>query len=283
VDLAAAGECFGLSGKTVRRYLAQGLSLGFFASVKVQAGEAVIYYNSLPRVCLALGLYDFGVGAKVEVGEIRFNRVLATELVAQKLQRQSKYKAGQESGVKPIAEEKIFESSDASNGGKFKGFFRTDRFIGVSSNFATYGASQQTIAERSGKSPETVKRRLSAKYRDRNSLERINRIQPIRHIPFDQVQEEPLKQSLFERLLKDSEATDRTVFFTNTANGRMGKGFMLHGQFFKYEPNVYELTHNLTSCRAARSRFKVFVAKNQSKVGPFMVNTDLNSRKTQSA
>jgi hypothetical protein len=254
VDVKEAAKCFGLSTKTIQRYISQGKSLGFFACVQSTSVIARIYYRSLPNVCHVLDVIDIGATAIVNVEKIRLNRVLATELAAQKLQQQSKYKASKEHKAEPMGEENLFDSFDNSSEGKFNGFFRTDRFLAVSNNFATYGASQQGIAFNLGKSPETIKRRFSAKYRDRNNLPQIDRIQLLRHIPTVQVQEEPIKQSLFERQFSGDK--DRVIYFTDSSTNRIGKGFEMYGEFFQYEPNIYNLQHKLVSCRATRKRLK---------------------------
>lgn len=171
-------EFFDRSVYTIRRWLAWGRQLGLFREKLKLGNKYRVYYSSVTRVAMAVGVSDLGAIAEEGLERIKDLKFAATEATALRLQNQSRHKelsnhSHESVRAKVIDPERVL-SSELGIGAILT---RKGRFTFVKINTFAIGATQQHIARTLGRHPSTVQRRLGDSYRKKRSLNPVVKTQ----------------------------------------------------------------------------------------------------------
>ena len=261
--------------QTIRRYLSQGKAIGLFRSVDRTAGRCTVYLASLFAVAHKHGIQQLGAFARVGVEDLGRLKMLATEIEAESLQRQSahqKRKELKQAGRQRLSSiDRIFrlESSEKSRGAKDRKKMPLkqklkrsvihvgSRAVFVSSRFTVFGGSQAAIAKRLGRSDRTVRKRLSNTHRQRINAARTESGKPL--LPLIRKKQVCQLQSVQKQdwgaIVRSSQDVGQLDIAREAS--RMFNSF---GQVFRAGCNIYYLAIELTGKRQAKRRYKQFSA-----------------------
>ena len=155
LSIDAASRFFKLSKRQIKRYLTDGVKLGFFRGVYTTASNIVlVYYSSSINAALALGLESLGAIASVPVEEIKNLRRTATKIAVLANQRASEFRQKSKKLAGTILDPAdALKPSGIASGGIL---FRTRRYLIVKANCQVVGGSQKTAAQKLGRSETTV-------------------------------------------------------------------------------------------------------------------------------
>lgn len=155
LSIETACKFFNRSKRQIKRYLADGVRLGFFrATYAIRADVILVYYTSTIKVALALGLRNLGAIAQVPIQEINNLKRTATKIAVLANQRASEYcqKSKKLAGTIIDPADALKPSGIASGGI----LFRTRRYLIVKASAQLVGGSQKTAAKKLGRSQTTV-------------------------------------------------------------------------------------------------------------------------------
>lgn len=245
--LTAASLILKRSPGHIRKLLSAAKNSGLIRSYKQRGDWITVYYSSLEKAIAIAGIDKLGPIAAINVDDLRNLHIIATEVEAQNLQRQSFYcqrleeveqikSRGDDPGktltqiVKPIDLHTCEKPARVLAKG--------DRFIYCESGFRFYGGSQVSVAQLRGLSPASVSRHLSNSYRlvptpvrgFRDDLPPVIKKQLVEKLP--QLKQMPPKLCLEDGL------------------------FFMHGDWWKPHCNVYLLDHRLVSAKRRRARIQ---------------------------
>lgn len=160
LSIEAACKFFEVSKRQIKRYLADGVRLGFFRGVYTTASNIVlVYYSSSINVALALGLETLGAIASVPIKEIKNLRRVATKIAVLANQRASEFRQKSKKLAGTIIDPAdALKPSGIASGGIL---FRTKRYLIVKASAQLVGGSQSTAAKKLGRSETTVCSHLS--------------------------------------------------------------------------------------------------------------------------
>ena len=237
VELAA--QIFGVTPRTVQRWLEQGCKRGWFREVINGAeNNKTIYYTSLAKVAAKLGLSGLGAIADVSIDQIigrSETKALCTLLDALYKQKQSYFAA--RSAEKGQGKKRILKPWEVAASEKSPG---ARAMKVVSEPFKCPGASIAGIAKDSGWSVSTIKRRLSNQWRKDRDIECVSK----RRIAI--AIDDP-------GLLHEMGEANETFLIQGSKVLRIwsdsGRNTLL-----RMGCNVYDAAHELLSCRRLRWR-----------------------------
>jgi len=246
-SLKAASFILKLSAGRIRTLLREAKSSGLIRNYKQKGDWVKVYYSGLEKAIAIAGVDQLGPVAAIKVDDLRNLHIIATEVEAQNLQRQSFYLQRREEveQIKSRGDDpsktltQIVKPIDLHTCGKpARVLGKDDRFIYCESDFCFYGGSQVSIAQLRGLSPTTVSRHLSNSYRlvptpvrgFREDLPPVIKKQLVEKLP--QLKQMPPKLCLEEGL------------------------FSMHGDWWKPHCNVYLLDHRLVSAKRRRARIQ---------------------------
>lgn len=246
-SLELAAHLLNLSKKRVYDLLGEAKKSGLIRERKRKGDQVTVYYTSFEKVVAIAGLEKIGPIAAIDIDDLSYLNILATEIEAQHQQKLSLYCKRQEEIAKLKAQGKDPEKipSRIVQPGNLhtcdrpaRVLVRGSRFLYCDSEFEFYGGTQEAIANNRGVSASTVSRHLSNAHRTKSTPIRQKRsgIPPI------------IKKQLLEKLphLKGMPAT------LCTEDGLL----FLHEHWWKPHPNIYLLEHRLVSARRRRSRIQ---------------------------
>ncbi|MDZ7970496.1 MAG: hypothetical protein RM368_37160, partial [Nostoc sp. DedSLP03] len=169
---------FDRSVYTIRRWLKWGRQLKFFRAIAKLGNKYRVYYSSVTRVAIAVGITDLGAISQEDIQRLKDLKFAATEATALRLQNQSRYKElsnhNHESVKAKVIDPEQVLSSELGMGAILT---RKGRFTFVKYNTFAVGATQQRIAKTLGRHPSTVQRRLGNSYRQKRSLDPVVKTQ----------------------------------------------------------------------------------------------------------
>lgn len=160
ITISEIYKFFERSPKQIKRWLADGLKLGFFRNYKKLAlGKYVIAYTSALKVAQKLGIDSLGAIAQIPLEGLKDLRRYSTKISALAQQRATEYRqyAKKVSGYKLNIAEALQPSGIASGGI----LFRTKRYLVCKPSTQLIGGSQQGIARKMGRSEATIQRHLA--------------------------------------------------------------------------------------------------------------------------
>ena len=245
--LKGASQILGRTPGHIRKLLCAAKHSGLIQNYK-QAGDWItVFYSSLERATAIADLDKLGPVAAINIDGLRNLHIIATEVEAQNLQRQSFYcqRLEEVEQIKSRGDDpgktstQIVRPIDLHTCGKpARVLGKGDRFIYCESGFRFYGGSQVSIAQLRGLSPTTVSRHLSNSYRlvptpvrgFRKDLPPVIKKQLVEKLP--QLKQMPPKLCMEEGL------------------------FSMHGDWWKPHCNVYLLDHRLVSAKRRRARIQ---------------------------
>ncbi len=168
LSIEAACKFFNRSKRQIKRYLTDGVRLGFFRTTyTIRADVVLVYYSGTVKTALTLGLKTLGAIAQVPIKEIKNLKRVSTKIAVLANQRSSEFcqKSKKLAGT-------ILDPADALRpSGIASGaiLFRTSRYLIVKALTQLVGGSQKTAGRKLGRSQTTVCSHLS----DLNSLEKL--------------------------------------------------------------------------------------------------------------
>jgi len=231
ITIADAAEALKRSPVTIKRYIRQGVANKLFTGVvKRDSGTYTIYYRSLHKVAIELGLESLGAAFEVGIEDLPHLKLLATQAQAQSLQRASRFQRTREAKKGVQRAEEFLAPSFNSGGGKGQILFYGLCTTYVSAEVETFGGSQQQVGEILGRSRRTINRRLNNAYRRKKGLSPLWRKQ--------------IAQESREAAVR--------------INGKFAtpRFFSRKGRAFKLLCNVYAEDLVLRPIRYSRSKFK---------------------------
>lgn len=246
-SLLAAKRILNRGFSTIRRYLAQAHQKGLIRCYRLKGDWVEIYYASLERAARAAGLDAIGPIADINLEQLEDLNIIATEVEADALQRESFYAA------KLNEQERLKEKNQSSDirmtdpmtliaptcgrPARVLGWIN-DRWVLVSEGFIPYGGSQKAIASRRGVSPRTINRHLSNRYRLQPSPIRDYRagVAPV------------LKRQIAQRMRSSTAWICRQF--------ERGRVLEIGSRYFYARVNIYALPHELIPSRFRRRAYK---------------------------
>lgn len=272
--------------RTIKRYLNPETNKDFDALFRnvTRNGKShvTVYVRSLQSLCKRWNIRDLGAIAEVPITDLAAHKLLATELEGQKLQEQSRRAAKKAAGFEPLPRDLIFATGDRVGSKELPSvednepgqmaisakqneddevdqnqpllyasrvkriLHRTPNRCFVAPNTKTYGGSQITLGDRTGRSRSTIKRRLSNAKRQKKGLEPINRTQII--MLLDNEQRDSIQVSgSFDKV---------EIYFKE--GDRLMKGFERGEKktVYVYRPNVYAFERELKNQRRLQQKVK---------------------------
>lgn len=168
-SIESACKFFKHSKRQIKRYLADGVRLGFFRPTYAISNDVVlVYYSSAIKTALSLGLDNFGAIASVPIKEIKNLRRTATKIALLANQRASEFRQKSKKLAGTILDPAdALKPSGIASGGIL---FRTKRYLIVKANCQLVGGSQTTAAKKLGRSQTTVCNHLA-------NLDPLNKLQ----------------------------------------------------------------------------------------------------------
>jgi hypothetical protein len=256
-SLQAAATITKLKPDTIRGYLRDAKKSGLIHNYKQKGNWVTVYYLSFEKAITLANLKKLGPIAAIKIDDLANIHIIATEVEAQHLQRQSFYhqrlkeveqikSRGDDPGETPtqlIAPTTLLHPSVKPA----QVLARTERFICVDSDFRCYGGSQETITSSRGISTATVSRHLSNSYRLAASPVRKFREELPPIIKKQVVERLPLPQNMPPKICVEEGL------------------FSMFGEWWKPHCNVYLLDHRLVSARRRRGRIEAAIDKRDDK------------------
>lgn len=174
----ALAELMELSVPTIKRYFRQGKKLGLYRDILKPRGQETItvYLSSLSEVCKRHNIENWGACTDIYASELKNIRLITTQATAQKVQQQSRHLARKQAASSSTRTGRNQKQQPG------KVLRRTDRFVYVSNDYASFGASQKTIGQRIARNERTVRRRLSNSVRQAKGLPTLDRKQTIKQV-----------------------------------------------------------------------------------------------------
>lgn len=174
MSIEAAAMILGYSENRIYKLLREAQRKGLIHRYHLRRdGWVRIFYASLERVSKAARLTELGRIAEIEIKDLKYIGIIATELEAEEQQERSFHAAQkasleqQEEGNLKKFDTSLIHPEKLTNSpcrmGRVLGV--GERFLRVSEGFVPFGASQETIAKNRGVSVRTVQRHLSNGYR----------------------------------------------------------------------------------------------------------------------
>ena len=151
---------FERSPKQIKRWLVDGLRLGFFGGFKkLPLGSYEIYYTSTLKVARALGIDSLGAIAQVPLEKLKNLRQYASKISVLAQQRATEYRqyGKKVSGYKLNIAESLQPCGIASR----VILFRTKRYLVCHPRTQLVGGSQKSTAVKMGRAEITIQRHLS--------------------------------------------------------------------------------------------------------------------------
>jgi len=251
--LLGASRILNLSKKRVYTLLFEAKKSGLIREWKKKGDQVNVYYASFDKVVAIAGLEDIGPIAAINIDELSYLNIIATEIEAQHLQRASLYRLRQEEieqiksqgldpGKTPSEIVRPIDLHTCDHPARVLG--KGDRFIYCESGFRFYGGSQRAIADNRGLSAATISRHLSNSYRLLLSPVRECRgnLPPI------------VSRQLVEKLPRLQEFSSPKLLIQDGL-------FKMHGDWWEPHCNVYLLDRRLVSARRRRSRIQSSIDK----------------------
>ncbi len=243
--LKAASLILKRSPGHIRKLLRAAKNSGLIRHYNQRGDWITVYYSSFANAIAIAGLRKVGPIASINIDNLRNLHIIATEVVAQYLQRSAFYQQrreeieqmgpGEPSGI-PTPTQLIAPVSSPTCQKLGRVIGTSQRFIFCKSGFPFYGGTQESIAKLCDQSLSTVSRHLSNKYRLVAS--------PVRKFREDLP---PLpKKQLLERLPHLQNMPSELCYEDGL--------IFLGGEWFKPHPNIYLLNHRLVSARCRRSQ-----------------------------
>lgn len=257
--LEDAAATLNRSVSTVRRLLGGARAKGLLRHFETHKNVCTVYYSSLARIAVAVGLQELGGIGEIEAGEIQNLTVRATEIEAQSLQRESIHaaveaekerlkKAGRSKSAckqtRLIGPATLFCPPSVHLAGVLG---RKNRWIYVTERFVPYGAHQESVARARGVSSRTVQRHLSNTYRFQPS--------PVRG--YRSELDHCFKGQIAQRQ-KRSASPRSAEFWDSATAGELLYSYSrffraVDGRWFLARPNVYYPSQTLVRCRYRRA------------------------------
>lgn len=260
-DIEFAAATINRSISSVRRLLAGAKAKGLFHHFTTKGNICTTYYTSFQVVAAKAQLETIGHIAEITLDELPHLNIIATEVMAQGLQKSSYWNAKevnrkQKNAIKPIHPEDVLIKPPCGTLARVLGFSQNTRWMFVTEKFVHYGVSQETIAEHRGLHPQTVKRHLSNHYRLQPSpvMGRRSDLPPIHKKQL--AQRLPRKQAALVGLAKQFKALE--------ASGRYLK---VEDRVFYARTNLYYPTYTLVPCRKRRKYYQNFLSSENSRRG----------------
>jgi hypothetical protein len=221
IDITKAIATLGVGKASLRRYAVHGQKLGLFRHYKRKGGIIRVYYTSLSKVCLIAKLPNWGGTVEINESDLLRLKSIAAEVTAKVLQTSSRFlaKRDRKRGVPSVKQ--LLNSSLCSRGVTGKKLQVGKRFISVSEDMPTFGATQAKMADLTGRSTRTINKRLSNSDRAKYDLPPIFRRQ----------------------ILKQ---TGYAIRMSKMGISRIGKVkfFRTRDRAFESRPNVYSFDHS---------------------------------------
>lgn len=201
-SVEAAAAILNKGESTIYRYLKSARDLGLLRYYKVEQGWCHCYYSSLAKVAASIGLEDLGPIARIEISQLRYLKILATEIETQEMQRRSfiaakaefklykkqNYEDERRGKIKfpRLTDKLLIQTSDLIPPTPVEQLFtppcdtvarvlgKNNRFLFVSEGFKRYGGSQDLIASLRNISTTTVGRHFQNNYRLTPTPNRLN-------------------------------------------------------------------------------------------------------------
>ena len=174
-DIRVAAAALNRSIYTIRRWLKWGIKLNLFRSVStIGYGTRRVFLSGIVSILRSNNISSLGAIGSVEVSRLVELPIVATELQAESLQRQSKFLAERQHKRKAAGPSEILTPSQSASGGIL---FRGGRFTFLRAGGIAYGGSHRGMATRLGRHESTVQRHLTDHYRDRHSLPPVRKTQ----------------------------------------------------------------------------------------------------------
>lgn len=312
LPLATVIELLNTSEATIYRWLIKGKAKGAFRSYWISTGVLTVYLGALTKVCWELNVRDWGEVGECALPAAKWNvRAQVTGIVTQKLQQRSRYAANHK--LKPDYRKHFGaphpsellghkgQSSLKSDVGEVPCVLHiSDKRIFVSKNFVVFGANQKSIAEKLELSDRTVrrhhkitgvvKRQICQKKRDYAWIPRaLDNESPKffgwedgdpnkpTHIGYQLKGEKLLFSDGIPMGYRKKEVNQYTI----PAQGFHNRFFKVGKETFMSKCNIYREEVDLTTMRAARRKWKKFLASQtgtvtvSAKNGPPGVSTIL--------
>ncbi|MEG4328293.1 bifunctional DNA primase/polymerase [Microcoleus sp. herbarium5] len=243
--LLAASRILDRSKHRVRRLLCEAKKSGLIRNFHQKGDWVKVYYTSFEKAVALTDLEKVGPIAAIDIDDLSWLHILATEIEAQYQQKLALYCKRQEEieklkaqGLDPDKIPSRIVQPGALHTCELPArvLARGSRFLYCEWEFLFYGGKQETIANNRKVSPGTVGRHLSNSYRMKST--------PVRH----QRSDVPpiLKKQLLEKLPALEEMPARLL-------SQAGLIF-LQDNWWEPHPNIYLLEHRLISARRRRSR-----------------------------
>ena len=223
-----------------------------FTSVIKSHGSCTLYYTSLVKLAIGLGLTkeDFGAIGRISLKELGRLSYAATEIQTDWLQKKAHYAHAKEIEEQARKDEKrpwvdritsIFEGKSFDYAHEGKRTTKDERYYLVSSNFTFNGVPQSHIAKTLGVSTRTVQRRLSNTQRSRFGYPEVRKYQLARR--------QALTTENWEKLAISCGEMESANEFRRLFNWK--------GRVYKAEQNVYWLPVELVRKKGLRREFAI--------------------------
>lgn len=239
ISIESAAIILNRSQSSIYRLLREGRASGLFRSYGRHGGWMRIFYSSPKQLAAIAGLGSIGSILQLDISELKYLRILATDSQALHLQNQAFYV------LKHDYKQDLIKASDLLTSDKLPGGIKkVGRFCLTEADFIPYGGSQQTIAARRGLSIRTVQRHLSNKYRLSSTPIREQRraISSIQKVQILQKHPDQFRAAISQKLYPDEAP----------------KLILYGGQYYQPRCNIYEFDLEL--------RRKLWLRKSYQKI-----------------
>lgn len=238
VKIYEACQEFDKSRATIRRWMRDGLKLGFFRYVeKIKSGVYKIYYSSISHIVTKYDILYLGEIVELTNDQLKHIKIHATEANAIGSQTKSFY-AATNGGKRKLVKRTLSAKNLCSKSKRI--LFLSDRFILTNPAYIIYGASQEYIAKQSGYHKSTIQRRLDDKYRISHGLKPVTKKQQCKRIDKEYAELE-FKENKF----LDSEGEENQLVFHSEKYKDLA--------FIPYT-NIYDIDLTLRSQRYLRAK-----------------------------
>lgn len=189
LNITHMADTLHLSRRTIKDYVRRCREKGYFRWISWVSSDWVeVSYTGLPKV-IATKSGPGNLQAHIGLADLKHKKAILVAAIAKSKQEQSYHNVweGIEApkefrGYHMLSYDEVFggRASVTASGGRSFVQFRTRRFTFVKAETPTFGASIPTMAKEIGRSPRTVRRRLSASYRAKLSTRLGSKLDPIR-------------------------------------------------------------------------------------------------------
>ena len=253
ISIGRIREVLGVSETTAWRYYTD---QRLFPKVINRDGLLTLYYRSLVRICVDLGIAHWGVSTELKVKELVNAKKLITLAEALSLQKKSRFKVLKEARAEAKKDkeqkknprspaisdskiERIFELSDSKKESISEistGIMKLNgALLLCNEKWQKFGGSQFSVARNLGRSVRTVSRRLADFPRLKVAVTTPSTSHELNYHQFN----------------------DREEWTRNA-----GKYFLVEGKVFRRQPNLYRPTLELTTKRKRLNSLKHYFSIN---------------------